>query len=58
MRWQHYPERVVELAQYDPPLSPEDSLLVELVEPVELVELVGGLLMAVEIVIPALEPQP
>ena len=30
----------------------------ELVEPVELVELVGGLLMAVEIVLPALEPQP
>ena len=42
----------MELAQFDPPLSPEDSSLVELVE------LVGGLLMAVEIVLPALEPKP
>ena len=48
-------ERVVELTQFDPPLSPEDSSLVELVELVEPVELVGGLQMAVEI---ALEPPP
>ena len=61
MRCQHEPERIVELTQFDPPLSPEDSSLVELVEPVELVELVelvGGLQMAVEIVLPALEPPP
>ena len=43
--------------QFDPPLSPEDSLLVELVEAVELVEFVGGLLMAMELVLQALEPQ-
>ena len=40
------PERVVERAQFDPPLAPEDS---SLVEPVELVE---SLLKAVEIVLP------
>ena len=60
----------MELAQYHSPLAPEDSSLVELVELVQLVELVelvklvepvepvAGLLMAVEIVLPVLEPRP
>ena len=51
----------MELAQYHSPLAPEDSALVELVELVQLVELVEpvvGFLMAMEIVLPVLEPRP
>jgi len=48
-------EGVVELATPNPPLTPEGLPLVELVEPVELME---GLLTAVEIVPLALVLQP